>query len=78
MREPQLKPDRVVFFQACAICGKEVSPRHPKVSISARYKNSGGATASAHADCVRPFLSEEVKPLLDPEKLLSANDDSEA
>ena len=78
MRDRELQPDRTVFSQACAICGKDISARDPKASISVRYKKAGGATASAHADCLRPLLSEGAKSMLDPDKLLLDAERSDA
>jgi hypothetical protein len=74
MRDSELKPDRIVFVETCAICGKEMSRQNPKAWISVRYKDSGGAAISAHADCVRPLLLGRAKSLLDPEKLASDAD----
>jgi hypothetical protein len=71
MREPEVKPDRIVFIDPCVICGKNLLVPGPKVSISVRYKNSSYAAASAHADCVRPLLSESARPMLDSDKLAS-------
>jgi hypothetical protein len=75
MHEPEFKPDRIVFTVPCVICGQNVLGSGPKVSLGVRYKNDSYASASAHADCVRPLLSESARPLLDPEKL--ASDESE-
>ena len=71
MQEPEVKPDRIVFFDPCIICGGNLLVPGPKVSISVRYKNDSYAAASAHADCVRPLLSESARPMLDPDKLAS-------
>ncbi len=77
MRDIELKPDRIVLVETCAICGGEISRRDPKAWIGAHYKGSGAVVASAHADCVRPFLSDRAKSLLDPEKVASDADRSD-
>ena len=74
MRDGELKPDRIVLVETCAICGKEMSRRDPKAWISVRYKDSGAAAIGAHADCVRPLLLGRAKALLDPEKVASDAD----
>jgi hypothetical protein len=76
MREPEVKPDRIIFTVPCVICGQNVLGPGPKVSFGVRYRNDSYVSASAHVDCVRPLLSESARPMLDPEKL--ATDESEA
>ena len=71
MREPEVRPDRIVFTVPCVICGRNVLGPGQKVSLSVRYNDDSYASASAHADCVRPLLSESARPMLDPDKLAS-------
>ena len=78
MHHRELKPDRIVFVDNCALCGKEMSRQDPKAWISVRYKNSGAAAIGAHASCLRPLLLGSAQAALDPEKLASEADISDA
>jgi len=77
MRDSELRPDRRVFVHGCAICDQDITRQDPIVWISARYKNSDAIAASAHAHCVRSFLPERSKSLLDPDKVASDADISD-
>ena len=73
----EVKPDRIVFVRACAICGKDISRNHPKAWIGAQYKDSHHVTAPVHATCARDVLSDSAKSMIDPEKIVSDADRSE-
>ena len=78
MRDSELKPDRIVFVRACAICGLDISRSDPKAWITGSYKDSRSFTTPVHSECVRAFLSDRAKSLLDPQKVASDADRSEA
>ena len=78
MREPEFEPARIVFVDPCAICGKDMARQEPKVWISVRYKNSGAGTMAAHVNCVRPLVTDQARRMLDPDKLVSEADESDA
>ena len=74
MSDSELKPDRIVFVHTCAICGREISRSDPKAWISGTYKDSRSFTTPVHAHCVRRFLFDPARTLLDPEKVASDAD----
>jgi endogenous inhibitor of DNA gyrase (YacG/DUF329 family) len=65
--------ERVSFIRSCAICGKDVSTDDTMVTLNVYYRPSGFGSTRAHADCIRPFLSERAKEFLDPDKLATEN-----
>ena len=74
MRDTELEPDRIVFARPCAICDREISTTDPKAWIAGSYKDSLSFTTPVHSECVRAFLSDRTKWLLDPEKVAADAD----